>query len=159
MPRPGRDQLLIARGEAALGRADQLSGTRGPFTLQAAIALCHARALRPEETDWPAVVSLYGALASATPSPIVELNRAVAISMVSGPGAALALVDQLVELGALESYHLLYAVRGDLLDKLGRQAEAAAAFGRGAALAQNRPERELLRRRAAESAARPPAAN
>jgi predicted RNA polymerase sigma factor len=100
------------------------------------------------------VVALYDALASATPSPIVELNRAVAISMASGPAAALPLVEQLVELGALERYHLMHAVRGDLLDKLGRHAEAAAAFGRGVALVQNTPERELLRRRAAESSTR-----
>jgi RNA polymerase sigma factor (sigma-70 family) len=148
------DRLLIARGEAALRRADELSASRGPYALQAAIALCHARAFRPEETDWAEVVGLYDALASAMPSPIVELNRAVAISMASGPAAALPLVDQLVELGALERYHLLHAVRGDLLDKLGRHAEAAGAFRRGAALAQNAPERELLRRRAAESATR-----
>jgi RNA polymerase sigma factor (sigma-70 family) len=148
------DSLLIARGQAALARADQLSLTRGPYALQAAIALCHARAFRPEETDWAEVVALYEALASAMPSPIVELNRAVAISMASGPAAALPLVEQLVELGALERYHLLHAVRGDLLDKLGRHTEAAAAFGRGAALVANAPERELLRRRAAENATR-----
>lgn len=127
---------------------------RGALALQAAIALCHARAFRLEETDWAEVVALYDALASATPSPIVELNRAVAISMASGPAAALPLVEQLVELGALERYHLMHAVRGDLLDKLGRHAEAAAAFGRGVALVQNTPERELLRRRAAESSTR-----
>jgi RNA polymerase sigma factor (sigma-70 family) len=148
------DRLLIARGEAALRRADDLSPTRGPYVLQAAIAACHARAFRPEETDWVEVVALYDALASAMPSPIVELNRAVAISMASGPAAALPLVEQLVELGPLERYHLLHAVRGDLLDKLGRHAEAAAAFERGAALAQNRPERDLLRRRAAETVER-----
>ncbi|HUC14004.1 MAG TPA: RNA polymerase sigma factor [Acidimicrobiales bacterium] len=148
------DNLLIARGEAALQRADELRRTRGPYALQAAIALCHARAFRPEETDWAEVVALYDALASAMPSPIVELNRAVAISMASGPAAALPLVDQLIELGALERYHLLHAVRGDLLEKLGRHAEATAAFGRGAALAQNAPERDLLRRRAAESGTR-----
>jgi RNA polymerase sigma factor (sigma-70 family) len=148
------DRLLIARGEAALRRADDLSATRGPYALQAAIALCHARSFHPEETDWAEVVALYDALASVLPSPVVELNRAVAISMASGPAAALPLVDQLAELGALERYHLLYAVRGDLLSKLGRDAEAAAAFGRGAALVQNTPERELLRQRAAESASR-----
>ncbi|HTT90222.1 MAG TPA: RNA polymerase sigma factor [Acidimicrobiales bacterium] len=148
------DRLLIARGEAALRRAGELSAARGPYVLQAGIALCHARAFRPEETDWAEVVTLYDELASAMPSPVVELNRAVAVSMASGPADALALVDQLVELGALERYHLLYAVRGDLLDKLGRHAQAAEAFGRGAELAQNTPERELLRRRAAESAAR-----
>jgi predicted RNA polymerase sigma factor len=148
------DRLLIARGEAALRRADELSRTPGPYTLQAAIALCHACAFRPGETDWAEVVALYDALALAMPSPIVELNRAVAISMASGPATALPLVEQLVELGALERYHLLHAVRGDLLDKLGRHAEAAAAFGRGALLVQNTPERELLRRRAAENATR-----
>jgi len=148
------DRLLIARGEAALRRAYEVSRTRGPYVLQAAIALCHARAFRPEETDWDEVVALYDALALAMPSPIVELNRAVAISMASGPAAALPLVEQLVGLGALEHYHLLHAVRGDLLDKLGRHSEAAAAFGRGAALVQNTPERELLRRRAAGSATR-----
>jgi RNA polymerase sigma factor (sigma-70 family) len=148
------DRLLIARGEAALRRADELSRTRGPYALQAASALCHARAFRLEETDWAEVVVLYDALASAMPSPVVELNRAVAISMASGPAAALPLVEQLVGLGALERYHLLHAVRGDLLDKLGRHAEAAAAFGRGAALVQNTPERELLRGRAAESSTR-----
>ncbi len=143
------DRLLIGRGEAALQRADELSVTRGPYALQAAIAVCHARSFHPEETDWAEVVALYDALASAMPSPIVELNRAVAISMASGPTAALPLVEHLVESGALERYHLLHAVRGDLFDKLGRHAEAAAAFGRGAALVQNAPERELLLRRAA----------
>ena len=148
------DRLLIGRGEAALRTADELSPTRGPYALQAAIAACHARAFRPEETDWTEVVALYDALASAMPSPVVELNRAVAISMASGPAAALPLVEQLVELGALDRYHLLHAVRGDLLAKLGQHAEAATVFEVGAALAQNVPERELLRRRAAESAAR-----
>ena len=148
------DRLLIARGEAALRRADELSATRGPYALQAAIALCHARAFRSEETNWAEVVGLYEALVSVMPSPIVELNRAVAVSMASGPAAALPLVEQLVELGALERYHLLFAVQGDLLDKLGRHAEAAAAFGRGAELVHNSPERELLRQRAANSAAK-----
>ncbi len=138
------DPLLIARGEAALRRADELSPTRGPYALQAAIAACHARAFRPEQTDWAEVVALYDALASAMPSPIVELNRAVAISKASGPAVALMLVEQLVELGALDRYHLLHAVRGDLLGQLGQHAEAAAAFRRGAALAQNGPERDLL---------------
>ena len=148
------DRLLIARGEAALRRVDELSATRGPYALQAAIALCHARAFRSEETNWAEVVGLYEALVSIMPSPIVELNRAVAISMASGPAAALPLVEQLVELGALERYHLLHAVQGDLLDKLGRHAEAAAAFGRGAELVHNSPERELLRQRAANNAAK-----
>jgi RNA polymerase sigma factor (sigma-70 family) len=148
------DRLLIARGQAALQRADELCPERGPYALQAAIAACHASVFRPEETDWPQVVALYEALASSMPSPIVELNRAVAVSMALGPAAALPLVEELVELGALERYHLLHAVRGDLLDKLGRDAEAARSFERGAALVQNRPEREHLRRRAAESAVR-----
>jgi RNA polymerase sigma factor (sigma-70 family) len=148
------DRLLIARGEAALRRAGQLSPTRGPYALQAAIAACHARAFRPEETDWEEVVLLYDALASATPSPIVELNRAVAVSMATGPAAALPLVEHLVDHGALDRYHLLHAVRGDLLDRLGSHAEAARAFERGAALTDNGPERELLLGRASESAAR-----
>ena len=135
--RRGWDRLLIAHGEAALRAADELSPRRGPYALQAAIAACHARAFRPEETDWAEVVALYGALASAMPSPVVELNRAVAISMAFGPAAALALVEQLVELGALDRYHLLHAVRGDLLARLGQHEEAAAAFERGAALVQN----------------------
>jgi len=146
------DRLLIARGEAALRIADELSPTRGPYALQAAIAACHARTFRLEDTDWAEVVVLYDALASAMPSPVVELNRAVAISMASGPAAALSLVERLVELGALDRYHLLHAVRGDLLAKLGQHAEAATAFERGVALVQNVPERELLRQRAAESA-------
>jgi RNA polymerase sigma factor (sigma-70 family) len=151
------DRLLIARGEAALRRAEELSPIRGPYALQAAIAACHARAFRPEETDWIAVVTLYDTLASVMPSPIVELNRAVAVSMASGPAAALPLIEQLVDLGALDHYHLLHAVRGDLLDKLGEHARAAASFERGAELVRNAPERELLRRRAAESASRRPA--
>ena len=142
------DRLLIGRGEAALRRADELSPTRGPYTLQAAIAACHARSFRPDETDWPEVVALYDLLASATPSPIVELNRAVAVSMATGPATALPLVEQLSELGVLDRYHLLHAVHGDLLDKLGRHAEAAAAFRRAADLAQNAPERHLMLRRA-----------
>jgi RNA polymerase sigma factor (sigma-70 family) len=148
------DQLLIARGEAALRVADGLSPARGRYALQAAIAACHARAFRPEETDWAEIVALYGELASAMPSPVVELNRAVAISMASGPAAGLALVDQLVDLGVLDRYHLLHAVRGDLLARLGRHAEAAPAFERGAELVHNLPERELLQRRAAESSER-----
>jgi RNA polymerase sigma factor (sigma-70 family) len=133
------DRLLINRGDAALARAEALSETKGPYTLQAAIAACHARSFRPEETDWAEVVTLYGELAGRAPSPIVELNRAVAISMASGPGPALDLVDQLVETRTLERYHLLYSVRGDLLDKLGRHAEAAAEFDRAARLATNTP--------------------
>ena len=145
------DRLLIGRGEAALARADAISDTRGSYALQAAIAACHARSFRPSETDWDQLVALYGELARVAPSPIVELNRAVAVSMASGPDAALALVDQLVASGTLERYHLLPSVRGDLLDKLGRHAEAAAEFDRAAALATNAPERALLEERARTS--------
>jgi len=148
------DRLHINRGDAALARAEALGATKGSYTLQAAIAACHARSFRPEETDWAQVVTLYGELARRAPSPIVELNRAVAISMASGPGPALHLVDQLVETGTLERYHLLYSVRGDLLDKLGRPAEAAGEFERAARLATNMPERELSERRARASRAR-----
>jgi RNA polymerase sigma factor (sigma-70 family) len=142
------DRLHIGRGEAALARADELTPTRGPYTLQAAIAACHARAFRPEETDWDELVALYTALARATPSPIVELNRAVAVSWASGPADALALVDVIAGTGVLERYHLLYSVRGDLLDRLGRHDEAASEFERSAALATNGPERALLAERA-----------
>ncbi len=148
------DRLHINRGSAALARAEALGATKGPYTLQAAIAACHAWSFRPEETDWAQVVTLYGELARRAPSPIVELNRAVAISMASGPGPALHLVDQLVETGTLERYHLLYSVRGDLLDKLGRPAEAAAEFERAARLATNMPERDLSEQRARASRAR-----
>ncbi|HWF72563.1 MAG TPA: DUF6596 domain-containing protein, partial [Solirubrobacteraceae bacterium] len=142
------DRLHIGRGETALARADELANTRGPYTLQAAIAACHARSFRPEETDWDELVALYTALARATPSPIVELNRAVAVSRASGPAEALELVDLLVGTGTLERYHLLYSVRGDLLDRLGRHDEAAAEFERAAALATNGQERTLLSERA-----------
>ncbi len=142
------DRLHIGRGEAALARADELAETRGPYTLQAAIAACHARSFRPEETDWDELVGLYTALARATPSPIVELNRAVAVSWASGPAEALAVVDLLVATGTLERYHLLYSVRGDLLDRLGRFDEAASDFERAAGLATNGQERTLLSERA-----------
>jgi RNA polymerase sigma-70 factor, ECF subfamily len=145
------DRLHIGRGEAALARADELAATRGPYTLQAAIAACHARAFRPDETDWDELVALYTALARATPSPIIELNRAVAVSCASGPAEALALVDILVGTGTLERYHLLYSVRGDLLDRLGRHGEAASEFERAAALATNGQERTLLSDRARAS--------
>jgi predicted RNA polymerase sigma factor len=148
------DRLLINRGDAALARAEALGATRGAYTLQAAIAACHARSFRAEETDWARVVALYDELARRTPSPIVELNRAVAISMASGPGPALDLVDQLVESRTLERYHLLSSVRGDLLDRLGRHAEAAAEFERAALLATNTPERDLSEQRARASRAR-----
>jgi RNA polymerase sigma factor (sigma-70 family) len=147
------DRLHIARGEAALARARQLAEAPGPYMLQAAIAACHARAVRPEETDWDQVVALYGALATVNPSPVVELNRAVAISMAGAPTNALALVEQLAGLGVLDRYHLFHSVRGDLLARTGRHREAAAAFERAAALAQNAPERRLLAGRAAGSRA------
>ncbi len=142
------DRLHIGRGEAALARADELATTRGSYALQAAIAACHAHSFRPEETDWGELVALYTALARATPSPIVELNRAVAVSWASGPAEALALVDVLAGTGTLERYHLLYSVRGDLLDRLGRHDEAASEFQRAAALATNGRERTLLSERA-----------
>ena len=142
------DRLHINRGEEALARAEMLVTPRGPYTLQAAIAARHVRAFRPEDTDWDTVVSLYGELARTAPSPIVELNRAVAISMASGPEGALQLVDQLVETGRLERYHLLSSVRGDLLDRLGRFDEAALEFDRAAEGATNTQERMLSEERA-----------
>jgi RNA polymerase sigma factor (sigma-70 family) len=148
------DRLHINRGEAALARADHLAERRGPYALQAAIAACHARAFRPEDTDWGEVVALYGELARQAPSPIVELNRAVAVSMASGPDAALDLVDQLVATQTLDRYHLLASVRGDLLDRVGRHAEAAAEFDRAATLATNERERVLSEQRARVSRAR-----
>jgi RNA polymerase sigma factor (sigma-70 family) len=148
------DRLHIHRGEAALRRADGLSPTRGPYALQAAIAACHARVFRPEETDWDSLVALYTELARLTPSPVVELNRAVVVSRALGPEAALDLVDLIVATRTLERYHLLYSVRGDLLDQLGRHAEAADEFERAAALAQNEPERVLSAARAGKSRAR-----
>jgi RNA polymerase sigma factor (sigma-70 family) len=145
------DRLLINRGLAALQRADELSEERGPYTLQAAIAACHARAFRADETNWGLLAELYGVLSEVTPSPIVELNRAVAVSMVSGPEAGLALVDQILQTGLLDRYHLLHSVRGDLLDKVGSQADAVIEFERAAALAQNSPERLLSLERARTS--------
>ncbi len=142
------DRLHINRGEEALARAEARTEPRGPYTLQAAIAACHARAFRPEDTDWEQVVSLYDELARTAPSPIVELNRAVAICMASGPAIALQLVDELFETGTLERYHLLSSVRGDLLDRLGRFAEAALEFDRAADLATNAQERTLSEERA-----------
>jgi RNA polymerase sigma factor (sigma-70 family) len=154
------DRLHINRGEAALARAELLAEPRGPYTLQGAIAACHARSFRAADTDtdWGELVSLYGELARTAPSPIVELNRAVAVSMASGPGAALALVDQLCATGALERYHLLYSVRGDLLDRLGRADAAASEFDRAAALATNAQERSLSEGRARTCRARAGAA-
>jgi len=147
------DQLLIRRGLAALDRAQKVAAITGPYVIQAAIAACHARARTPSETDWPAIVELYEQLARLMPSPIVELNRAVAVSMAFGPQAGLAIVDALVAEGALESYHLLPTVRGDLLMKLDRTAEARAEFERAATLTRNDRERALLLRRADEAAA------
>ncbi len=143
------DRLLIGRGLAALERAEASGGARGPYTLQAAIAACHARARTAAETDWPRIVALYGELARVAPSPVVELNRAVAVSMASGPAAGLALVDALTAEPALGDYHLLPAVRGELLEKLGRPEEARAEFERAAALTRNARERDLLLSRAA----------
>lgn len=142
------DQLLIRRGLAALERAESLAQPLGPYTLQAAIAACHARARTAAETDWVRIVALYDALAALTQSPIVELNRAVAIAMAFGPDAGLEFVDELKDEPALSSYHLLPSVRGDLLEKLGRRAEAQAEFERAAFLAKNTRERELLLARA-----------
>ncbi|MFY0575033.1 RNA polymerase sigma factor [Cystobacter fuscus] len=149
------DQLLIRRGLAALERAEALGGARGPYTLQAAIAACHARARTPVETDWARIAALYETLAELTPSPVVELNRAVAISMAFGPAAGLELVDALLSERSLEGYHLLPSVRGDLLEKLGRLDEARAEFERAASLTHNERERKLLLDRARASS-RPP---
>jgi RNA polymerase sigma-70 factor, ECF subfamily len=146
------DRLLIGRGLAALARAEAADGPLGPYTLQAAIAACHARARTPAETDWPRIAALYTALAALTPSPVVELNRAVAVAMAFGPAAGLGLVDGLTAEPALERYHLLPSVRGDLLAKLGRLDEAAAEFERAASLTRNARERELLLERAAACA-------
>src|SRR2546425_5859299 len=147
------DRLLIRRGLAALDRAEGLGGALGPYALQAAIASCHARATTAAETDWPRIVALYDAVAELAPSPVVELNRAVAVGMAFGPAAGLDLVDALVDEPSLKSYHLLPAVRGDLLRKLGRMEEAVAEFLRAASLTDNVPERDLLQRRAVECAA------
>jgi RNA polymerase sigma factor (sigma-70 family) len=138
------DQLLIHRGLAALERAERLGALRGPYALQAAIAACHARARTAEETDWPQIVALYEALALAMPSPIVELNRAVALAMAHGPAAGLELVDRLMSEPSLKAYHLLPSVRGDFLAKLGRFEEARAEFERAASLTRNERERGLL---------------
>ena len=142
------DQLLIRRGLAALDRAQRLGGLRGPYALQAGIAACHARALTFEETDWTRIVALYEALVQLSPSPVVELNRAVAVAMAFGPASGLELVDVLTEEPSLRGYHLLPSVRGDLLNKLGRFDEARAEFERAAALTRNARERELLLDRA-----------
>ncbi|MFI9820035.1 RNA polymerase sigma factor [Streptomyces sp. NPDC052013] len=145
------NRLLIRRGLAALERALEPGGGAGPFTLQAAIAACHAQAATYEETDWARIAALYGLLAARAPSPVVELNRAVAVSMAQGPAAALPLVDALTDVTALRDYHLLPSVRGDLLARLGRTEEARAEFARAASLTRNERERELLLRRAGET--------
>lgn len=142
------DHLLIRRGFAALERAHALGGAPGPYTLQAAIAACHARAARWSDTDWPVIAALYGRLVAVAPSPVVELNRAVAVSMAQGPEAGLALTDALLDDPALAGYHLLPSVRGDLLERLGRGEEARAAFVRASELTRNARERELLLARA-----------
>jgi predicted RNA polymerase sigma factor len=146
------DQLLIRRGLAALERAEALGGAQGPYVLQAAIAASHARARTAAETDWARIVALYEALAQNAPSPVVELNRAVAVAMAFGPAAGLELVDALTKEPSLERYHLLPTVRGDLLAKLGRFDEARAEFERAASLTRNARERQLLLGRAAASA-------
>jgi predicted RNA polymerase sigma factor len=141
------DRLLIGRGLAALDRAEKV-GARGPYTIQAAIAACHARAGAASETDWARIVDLYGDLAAIDPSPVIELNRAVALGMASGPAAGLELVDGLTDDPALRGYHLLPAVRGDMLRKLGRMDEARTEFERAASITRNEKERKLLLERA-----------
>jgi len=142
------DRLLIQRGLTGLARAQRLGQAPGPYVLQAAIAACHARAATPADTDWPRIVALYTELARIVPSPVVELNRGVAIGMASGPAAGLAVIDALVADDALQGYHLLPSVRGDLLERLGRRDEARAEFERAAALTKNARERTLLLARA-----------
>jgi RNA polymerase sigma-70 factor (ECF subfamily) len=152
------DQLLIRRGLASLERAEKLGGMSGPYALQAAIAACHARALAAEETDWARIVALYEALGQIAPSPIVELNRAVAVAMAYGPAAGLEVVERLTDEPSLKTYHLLPSVRGDFLKKLGRFDEARAEFERAATLTRNARERELLldRAQACSSGSAPP---
>lgn len=143
------DRTLIQRGFAALEQAEKLGGQRGPYALQAALAACHARAATAEDTDWARIVGLYGTLSEVTPSPIIELNQAVALSKLMGPEAGLNIVEGLSE--ELEDYHLLYSVRGDLMEKLGRNQEARAQFERAAAMTKNEQERKLLLKRANEA--------
>jgi RNA polymerase sigma factor (sigma-70 family) len=143
------DHVLIRRGLAAIQRAERLGGAFGPYALQAQVAACHARARTPEQTDWVRIAALYDALATLTPSPVIELNRAVALSMAFGPEAGLELVDELVAAKALDGYHLLPSVRGDLLQRLGRFDEARQDFTRAAGLTRNAREQELLLARAA----------
>jgi RNA polymerase sigma factor (sigma-70 family) len=146
------DRMAIARGLAALERAESLNQIRGAYTIQAAIAACHARAFTAKETDWPRIAALYDKLYLLVPTPVVELNRAVAVGMARGPVAGLKLVDEIVKGGALNGYHLLPAVRGDLLEKLRRYDEARAEFERAASLTQNRREQSLLLKRAIDCA-------
>jgi len=146
------DQMLIGRGLRALRRSEELAGARGPYALQAAISACHARARTAQGTDWKQIVELYGELASVAPSPIVELNRGVAMGMAYGPAAGLEWIETLVDEPSLKSYHLLPTVRGDLLAKLGRFEEARIEFERAASLTRNARERTLLRARAAKCA-------
>jgi predicted RNA polymerase sigma factor len=150
------DHVLVGRGLAALERAEQLGGALGPYAMQAAIAACHGRARTAEETDWPRIAALYDALSELAPSPVVELNRAVAVAMAFGPEAGLEIVDALTSEPALESYHLLPSVRGELLAKLGRFDEACAEFEQAASLTRNRREKELLLERAAAAKVREP---
>jgi RNA polymerase sigma factor (sigma-70 family) len=145
------DRLLIGRGLAALDRAERLGGSRGRYALQGAIAACHARAATAEATDWARIASIYAELARLNPSPVIELNRAVAVSMADGPQAGLDIIEAIADEPSLENYHLLPAVRGDLLAKLGRHAEAKAEFEQAAAMTRNERERELLAGRARES--------
>jgi predicted RNA polymerase sigma factor len=143
------NHLLIQRGLNSLARAEKLGGSLGPYSLQAAIAACHARAGTPEQTDWQRIAALYDALAQLMPSPVVELNRAVAVGMAFGPQAGLELVDRLIDEPSLKAYHLLPSVRGDILQKLGRLQEARTEFERAAAMAQNARDKKLLLDRAA----------
>jgi predicted RNA polymerase sigma factor len=145
------DQLLVHRGLAALERAERLGGAQGRYSLQAAIAACHARALTADTTDWARIAALYGELARLMPSPVVELNRAVAVAMADGPAAGLAIVDAIANEPSLKGYHLLPSVRGDLLVKLGRHEEARAEFERAASLTQNVREKDLLLARARQA--------
>jgi predicted RNA polymerase sigma factor len=148
------DRLQIRRGLSALARAQELGDGQGFYVLQAAIVACHARASTPDETEWPRIAKLYGELSGLVRSPIIELNRAVAVGMAEGPAAALAMVDGLAGEPALKNYHLLESVRGDLLFKLARFAEARAAFEIAARLAGNRREHDLLQRRVVDATRR-----
>jgi predicted RNA polymerase sigma factor len=141
--------VLIGRGLAALARAERTGGAHGPYALQAAIAACHARAVSVEDTDWARIAALYEALAALTPSPVIELNRAVAVSRAYGPAAGLELADALAGEPVLRGYHLLPVVRGDLLEQLGRREEARAEFERAAGMTRNERERAVLLARAA----------